>query len=410
MREMTRTRCGHLPRPWCAPLVASLIFLGAGFVYGQSTTRLLLASGTGVPEHAGIVFGPFSNLAMNGNEQIVFLSTLRSSKSELRSVIRSVGVTFSVVAFEGLRAPVPKGFYESFSAPSLNDAGLVAFTANLKQESEEVPKSIVVRVEGTNHTAIARVGDAIPGDPGTTFQEFSAPLIDSSGNVLFAARTAGAHAGTGLYLWTPRETRVVPIPPEFKLKANDLLEPVFSSQDEAVFARRGFPRDLVTDQFFRAIANKNFQALNPPPAATETQEALAARPGDAIAEMLLVVMGGEKVETAALAGNPAQAVMARLAPGVPLKPLGRIQAQTAGAHGNIIFAATPSDAPNDLALFCYCDGEIDRLTTPEEFMSITIAALGKPVTSLAGDGHNTVAFIVPGEVEGTSAIYVTSLP
>jgi len=398
--------------PWRRLAVLALLVV-SGWVsgaYGQSNTRLLLSSGVGVPEHAGFVFGPFSSLSMNEAKQIVFLSSLRGSKSELRAVIRSEGVTFSVVAFDGLRAPVAKAFYESFSAPSLNDGGLVAFTATLKKESEEIPASIVVRVEGTNHLAIARAGDAVPGIPDAAFQEFSAPLVDSAGNVLFAARTGGKRTGPGLFYWTPRGTQSVLVPAELNLLPNDLLEPAFFSHDEAVFVRRGTPADLVMEQFFRAIAIKNYQALNPAPAPSEAVEVLPARSGEAGVNMLLVVMEGEKVETVALTGNPAQAVMVKQPAGIPSKPLGRIQGQTSGARGNIIFASTPSDQPNDLALFCYCDGQVNRLTTPEEFLSITTVGQGKPIVSLAGDARHTTAFIAPSEVEGTSAIYVTSIP
>jgi len=102
-------------------LVALGLALGAcGSAQAQSNTRLLLASGWGVPGHPGFAFGPFSGLAMNECPEIVFLSSLRGAKSELRAVVRSSGVTFSVVAFEGLRAPVPQPSYASLSAPTPN--------------------------------------------------------------------------------------------------------------------------------------------------------------------------------------------------------------------------------------------------------------------------------------------------
>src|SRR3990170_4982268 len=91
----TRTR---YPRVFA--LLALALALGyAPQVRAQSNTRLLLSSGWGVPEHAGFVFGPFSHLAMNEAKETVFLTTLRGSRSDLRAVIRSTGVTFSVVAF-----------------------------------------------------------------------------------------------------------------------------------------------------------------------------------------------------------------------------------------------------------------------------------------------------------------------
>src|SRR5271157_3392878 len=113
-------------------VVLNLLLTVAPRLSAQSDTRLLLAAGSGVPGHAGFSFGPFSNLAMNDNREIVFLSSLRGPRNELLAVIRSSGVSFSVVAFQGLQAPVLKTSYDSFSAPSLNDVGTICFAAGLK--------------------------------------------------------------------------------------------------------------------------------------------------------------------------------------------------------------------------------------------------------------------------------------
>ena len=64
---------------------------------------------------------------MNDNREIAFLSSLRSPRNELRAVVKSSGVSFSVVAFQGLQAPIPKTSYDSFSAPSINDVGVICF-------------------------------------------------------------------------------------------------------------------------------------------------------------------------------------------------------------------------------------------------------------------------------------------
>ena len=390
-------------------LVAIGLALGAsGTAQAQSNTRLLLASGWGVPGHPGFAFGPFSGLAMNDGREIVFLSSLRGAKSELRAVIRSSGVTFSVVAFEGLRAPVPRTTYESFSAPSLNDSGLIAFTATLR---DDVPTSAVVRVEGDNALAVATSGSPVPGNVDATFQEFSAPVINSSGNVLFGARLGGKQPTTGLFLWTPRGLQILPLPPELRLTPSDLLVPVFSSHDEALFVRRGTPLDAVTDQFLRAVAIKNFQDLRPQPEPSEVVEVLPARPGDTSVTMLLVLMEGENVQTGGLSGEPSQPVMAKRPAGGTLLPLGRIHGQATGPRGNIILAAAPAAQENDLALYCYCEGQVIRLTSPEEFLPVTQFSLGRRISSLASDGQNSAAFIAPNDASADSvAIYVTSLP
>jgi hypothetical protein len=389
-------------------LFAALVLAGESTALAQSNLRLLLATGWGVPGYSGYAFGRLSHLTMNGAREIVFLSTLRGAKRDLRAVVRSSGVSFSVVAFEGLRSPVAKATYTSFSAPAVNSSGVIAFTAGLK---DDVPSSAVIRVEESNAAGVAVSGSLPPGNPDATFAEFSAPVVGSAGNVLFGARVEGKRPSSGLYLWTAEGLQVVPLPPEFPLGPADLLVPMFFSQDEAVFVARGPSREVVTDQFFRAIATRNFQALQPPPALSDEVEVLPARPSEPPVQMLLVLMQGQKVQTATLQGDPAQPVMSKLPPGTLSLPLGQVQGQTTGLRGNIIFASAPLEQETDLALYCYCDGQINRLTSPEGFLPITQFSQGRPISSLAGDAQHTVAFIAPNDVSGDSdAIYVVSVP
>ena len=391
-------------------VVLNLLLSLSSRLSAQSNTRLLLAAGSGVPGHTGFSFGPFSNLAMNDNREIVFLSSLRSPRNELRAVVRSSGVSFSVVAFQGLQAPILKTSYDSFSAPSLNDAGVICFAADLK-DTEGNPSSAIIRVDGTGAKALVTSADSLPGIPDAAFLEFSAPLINPQGTILFGARWGGKNPGTGLFLWTPRELRRLEFPAGVSPTPKDLFEPIFFSHDEAALVLRGTPSDAAIEQFFRAVAIRSFQELKPPPDPAEAIQILAPRAGHAPVQMVLVIMEGENVQTALLPGDPSQPVMARHIAGTPeVKPLGQIEGQTTSAQGNIIFAATPLDSPDDVGLYCFCEGQVTRLTSAEEFSPIVQAAPGKPILSLAGDSQQTEAFIAPGASEGGSAIYVTSIP
>ncbi len=405
---MTSERRG-IRFPGCA--VAIGLALGSALAVprpasAQTQTRELLASGNGVPGHAGFVFGPFSNLSMNEARDIVFLSTLRSARIELRAVVRSTGVSFAVLAFQGLRSPVPRATYDSFSAPSLNNSGEIVFTTQLK---DETPISAVIRVKSGTATVVVTSADNVPGVPETTFQEFSAPLINSAGSILFGARSTGKRPSSGLYLWTRRGIQALALPAALHLAPTDLLEPVYFSHDEAVFAPRGAAREAALEQFFRAVAVKSFQALDPPPALSDAYELVPARAGEPPLEMLLALMEGDNVEVVPLAGEPAQAVMAKRQTGAALKPLGHILGQTVGAQEKLLFAATTAEQESDLGVYCYCDGQVTRLTSSEEFSPIALH--GRPVLSLAGDSEQTVAFIVADSQNADStAIYVTSLP
>ncbi len=402
---MSRSRA--LARAAAATVVLAFVLAG-GLANAQSTTRLLISTDWGIPDHHGFVFGPFSNLTMNAGRQVAFLSAMRGAKRDLRAVIRSAGVSFDVVAFEGLRSPVPKAAYESFSAPSLNSAGALAFTATLR---DDVPSSAVIRWENGDSLAVASSGGALPGVPDSTFLEFSGPVLSSAGNVLFAARTGGPKPGTGLFLWTPQGLRTVSLPAELHLTPKDLLTPVIISRDEAVFVLRGTPVEAVIEQFFRAVAIKSFQELTPPPDPADVVEVLPARPQEAPVKMLLVALEGDMVEVGFLPGDPLQPVQGRRPAEGDAPPLGRIQGQTTGPHGEIIFAAASQGQDADLALYCFCNGQVERLTSPEEFWQVTAPAKGRPLFSLSGDGQRTVSFIAPNGESGDSlGIYVTSLP
>jgi hypothetical protein len=391
-------------------VVLNLLLSASTWLSAQSNTRLLLAAGSGVPGHTGFAFGPFSSLAMNDNREIVFLSSLQSPRNELRAVVRSSGVSFSVVAFQGLRAPIPKTSYDSFSAPSLNDAGVICFATDLK-DTEGNPSSAIIRVDATGARALVTSADSPPGIPDAAFLEFSAPLINSQGNILFGARWGGKNSGTGLFLWTPRELRKLEFPAGVSPTPEDLFEPIFFSHDEAALVLRGTPSEAAIEQFFRAVAIRSFQELKPPPDPAEALQILAPRAGQAPVQMVLVIMEGDSVQTALLPGDPSQPVTARHIAGAPeVKPLRQIEGQTTSAQGNIIFAATPLDSPDDVGLYCLCEGQVMRLTSAEEFSPIVQAAPGKPILSLVGDSQQTEVFIAPGTSEGGSAIYVTSIP
>ncbi len=392
-------------------LAFGLWLVGAGAItaFAQANTRLLLQSGTGVPGHTGFVFGPFSNLSMTPNQDIIFLTSLRSPRSELRAVVRSTGVSFTVVAFQGLVGPNPRGVYDGFSAPSMNDAGVIAFTATLVSDRDDVPKIVVVREEGGKAREIADNLAAPPGLPEAKFEAFSAPLIFSDGNVLFGARWSGKSSGSGLFLWSPRGLQALQLPEGIKL--SDLLEPFFFSKDEAAFLRHGASPGEALEQFFRAIAIQTFSELQPPPETTATTEILAARTRVEPVQMLLVYLEGGSVQTALLAGDPSKPVQAKKLPGLtPTKSLAGIESLTIGPRGGLLIAAAPDDAPSDVGLFCYCECQLNRLTTPEDFQPITQSAPGKPILSLASDAQQNAAFIASTTSGDSTAIYVATIP
>jgi len=394
----------------CAVL---LLCLSAHRVAAQVNARLLLVSGSAVPGHPGFTFGPFQDLAMSGNDHVVFRSTLESPRSNLRAVVRSQGVSFTVVAFEGLISPVSREQYESFSAPSINSAGYVAFRARLKAEAAGKPTEAIVRVKGANADLVAdNGGGGGESSFGQIFKAFSAPVVGSKGEVLFAARTGGPNPHSGLYLWSNGGMREVALPKDFQLGAGGLLKPIFASHDEAVFVRQGVNRAAAQEQFFRAVTVRNFQQLDPVPKPSDTFQVLPARPNQKPIQMLLVLLQGNQAETAELSGDPGQPVMAQDAPGTDDAGFTAIQGQAAGRRsGSIIFAGDPSGQPDGFGLFCFCGGHVVRLTTQADFGLLLTNLNNKPITSFAGDGQGTVALVAPvGTQPGANAIFVCDTP
>lgn len=279
------------------------------------------------------------------------------------------------------------------------------------KDTEGTPSSAIIRVDGSGSRALVTSADTFPGTPDANFLEFSAPLINSQGNILFGARWGGKKPGTGLFLWTPRGLQQLEIPAGVSPTPKDLFEPIFFNHDEAALALRGTPWTTAIEQFFRAVAIRSFQEIIPAPDPAGTVQLLAPRAGQAPVNLVLVIMEGENVQTALLAGDPSQPVMARHVADAPeIKPLGQVEGQTTSAQGNIIFAATPLDSPDDIGLYCYCAGQVTRLTSADDFAPVVQPAPGKPILSLVGDSQQTTAFIAPGAPGGGSAIYVTSIP
>ncbi|HET7215334.1 MAG TPA: hypothetical protein VFL79_17225 [Terriglobia bacterium] len=392
--------------------IALLLCLGARPAAAQVNARLLLVSGSAVPSHPGFTFGPFQDLAMSGNDRIVFRSTLASPRSNLQAVVRSQGVSFTVVAFEGLISPASHEQYESFSAPSINSAGDVAFKAKLKAEEADKPTEAIVCIKGSAAGLVADNGGG-GNSFGQIFKEFSAPVMGSQGEVLFAARSGGPNPHSGLYIWSGGGMRQVSLPKDFRLAPSSLLEPIFASHDEAVFVRHGADLAEAREQFFRAVATRTFQQLNPAPQPPDTVQVLPARSNQKPIQMLLVLLQGNNAETAELSGDPSQPVMAQKAPGASDNAaFSAIQGQAAGRiSGSIIFAGEPSGQADDFGLFCFCGGQVVRLTTPSDFGLLLNKLGGRPITSFAGDGQGTVALVAPvGAQAGATAIFVCDTP
>ncbi len=379
----------------------------------QTSTRLLLSANDTVPDHPGFVFGPFSALAMNAKKQVAFLTTLLSPRAQLPAIGRSSGVSFSIVAFQGLVAPVPGTLFDAFGAPSINDSGAIAFYATLRSTGgASAPSSGIFFVANGEPAAAVTSGQEASASS-RLFQAFSSPVIGSSGAILFGALTAGNPGASGLYLWTSQGVETVPLPAGFTLGSGELLQPVFQSENESVWLPNDESVRWADDQLFRALAIRSFQQLNFPPDPTASVQVLAPSLDEKPVQMLLVILKGTGAQTMALQGDPTAPVMARLGAGAPTAlPLNGVESAITGAlGGNIVIGSAAAASPNDLAFYCFCNGRVNRLTQPADFAQVSIQSSGPTIHFLTSDGQHTVAFIAPTPGQsGSNAIFVTSLP
>ena len=162
----------------------------------------------------------------------------------------------------------------------MNDPGMMAFTATLVTDQANVPtwrwsgRKAASRAWSTNL-------DAPPGLPDAKFEEFSAPLVTSDGNLISERAGQAKGAGSGLFQWSARGLQALPLPAGFAAWPQGVAGALLFGHDEAAFLRRGASAEAATEQFFRAIAIQTFQQMQPQPDSAHLRELLAARPGSA---------------------------------------------------------------------------------------------------------------------------------
>ena len=95
-----------------------------------------------------------------------------------------------VIAITGQAVPDGNGTFDFFSLPALNDSGQVAFRANLTGTSGDDDNVGIFSGSGGGITQIARAGQAAP-DANGTFSSFTTPAINDLGQAAFRAFLTG---------------------------------------------------------------------------------------------------------------------------------------------------------------------------------------------------------------------------
>jgi uncharacterized delta-60 repeat protein len=91
-------------------------------------------------------------------------------------------------------------FYKTLGVPSINDAGQLAFAAEITGSAGKFPAILT----GVNPSVRFRQGDLAPGIGGGIFKKFSDPLLNNAGAIALVAQASGAgiNSGNDSGLWS----------------------------------------------------------------------------------------------------------------------------------------------------------------------------------------------------------------
>jgi len=151
------------------------------------------------------VFATFGHLAGNATSGVGFASTLHATRN---GVLDDTGVYLGgesapiQIAREGDPAPDGDGDFAGFGSAAVNDAGQVAFYAELRGTAGgSADDRGVFRVDAGEVVTIIREGDAAPDGDGVFasvpgyYAESRRAALNGAGQVAFRAELTGTHAG-----------------------------------------------------------------------------------------------------------------------------------------------------------------------------------------------------------------------
>lgn len=102
----------------------------------------------------------------------------------------------NIVSIPGGIVGDTSGTYTILFEPSINEAGQIAFAANVNTASGI--ENIIYRYTNGQYVALARQGTSAPG--GGVFGSFGQPVINGQGHVAFSAATTGSSSDRGWYV------------------------------------------------------------------------------------------------------------------------------------------------------------------------------------------------------------------
>ena len=136
--------------------------------------------------------------SVNASGDVAFRSTL-SGAGATQGLFRVDSGGLATIAELGAPGPVG-GTWDSFGAPSINDAGEVAFDATLVGGGAA---SAIYVFDGSSVDPLVQAGDPAPDTGGAVFDLLVYPAMGNAGKAAFLAGTVGGSATGGLFVASP---------------------------------------------------------------------------------------------------------------------------------------------------------------------------------------------------------------
>ncbi|MCW1924105.1 hypothetical protein OKA05_16175 [Luteolibacter arcticus] len=180
---------------------------------GAAPTVTIAREGQAVPAGNGEFF-LFNSPVMNDAGQVAFFANLRNTSggdNDNLGIFRGDGATGPVtIARRGEAVPGGSGTFWMFGRETINQAGVVAVTVDINLNNGEGPydEEGIILGDGTpgGITMVARTGQAVPGGNGTLYT-FTNPALNNAGQLAFRASILKPGGGSefGLFFFDPLE-------------------------------------------------------------------------------------------------------------------------------------------------------------------------------------------------------------
>ncbi|WP_442484138.1 DUF7453 family protein [Aeoliella sp. SH292] len=172
-----------------------------GVVLAESLS-IVAVSGQSTPDDDG-VFSLIFLSSLNNRGQIVFeayLDDTNDGRDAVASVFRSDGASGLVeIVRNGVSDPSGTGRFRSMSQPSLNDAGEIAFRANLRTNDDTANFAGLYRgVGGNGLQEVFRSGQPAPDGDGI-FGNAGGPVLNESDQIVFFSQLWVTNAVDGIF-------------------------------------------------------------------------------------------------------------------------------------------------------------------------------------------------------------------